>query len=54
MRWQGRRESNNVEDRRNRPGGPSLGGALAFVFRAGKAASFCWWWCWSQGTMGWI
>ncbi|EJS2980701.1 neutral zinc metallopeptidase [Salmonella enterica] len=26
MRWQGRRESNNVEDRRNRPGGPSLGG----------------------------
>lgn len=26
MRWQGRRESNNVEDRRNRPDGPSLGG----------------------------
>ncbi len=35
MRWQGRRESNNVEDRRNRPGGPSLGGR-AFVFRAEK------------------
>ncbi|HCC0890524.1 TPA: neutral zinc metallopeptidase [Salmonella enterica] len=24
MRWQGRRESNNVEDRRNRPGGPGF------------------------------
>ncbi|SUH92175.1 Uncharacterised protein [Salmonella enterica subsp. enterica serovar Typhimurium] len=53
MRWQGRRESNNVEDRRNRPGGPRWV-AQAFVFRAEKAASFCWWWCWSQGTMGWI
>ncbi|XTZ39471.1 KPN_02809 family neutral zinc metallopeptidase [Salmonella enterica] len=26
MRWQGRRESNNVEDRRNQSGGPSIGG----------------------------
>lgn len=27
MRWQGRRESDNVEDRRNRSGGgPSMGG----------------------------
>jgi len=27
MRWQGRRESDNVEDRRNQSGGPSMGGA---------------------------
>ena len=26
MRWQGRRESDNVEDRRNSSGGPSMGG----------------------------
>ncbi len=26
MRWQGRRESNNIEDRRNESGGPSFGG----------------------------
>ncbi|WJD49276.1 MULTISPECIES: KPN_02809 family neutral zinc metallopeptidase [unclassified Enterobacter] len=26
MRWQGRRESNNVEDRRNESGGPMMGG----------------------------
>nr|WP_318384767.1 neutral zinc metallopeptidase [uncultured Enterobacter sp.] len=26
MRWQGRRESDNVEDRRNESGGPSMGG----------------------------
>lgn len=27
MRWQGRRESDNVEDRRNSSGGPSMGEA---------------------------
>lgn len=53
MRWQGRRESNNVEDRRNRPGGPSLGGP-GFRLPRGKGGIFCWWWCWLQGTMGWI
>lgn len=35
MRWQGRRESNNVEDRRNQSGGPSLGGP-GFRIPSGK------------------
>lgn len=38
MRWQGRRESDNVEDRRNSSGGPSMGGAvLVFACQAVKA-----------------
>lgn len=36
MRWQGRRESDNVEDRRNSSGGPSMGGP-GFACRAVKA-----------------
>ncbi|EMV8637046.1 neutral zinc metallopeptidase [Escherichia coli] len=40
MRWQGRRESDNVEDRRNSSGGPSMGGlwaVLVFACQAVKA-----------------
>lgn len=41
MRWQGRRESDNVEDRRNSSGGgPSMGGP-GFRLPRGKAASSC-------------
>lgn len=35
MRWQGRRESDNVEDRRNSSGGPSMGGP-GFRLPSGK------------------
>ncbi|WP_029593582.1 neutral zinc metallopeptidase [Franconibacter pulveris] len=35
MRWQGRRESDNVEDRRNQPGGPMMGGG-GFRLPGGK------------------
>lgn len=35
MRWQGRRESDNVEDRRNQSGGPMLGGG-GFRLPGGK------------------
>ncbi|STQ10130.1 YpfJ protein, zinc metalloprotease superfamily [Enterobacter cloacae] len=41
MRWQGRRESDNVEDRRgDSGGGPSMGGPVS-VYPAEKAESFC-------------
>ncbi|MEL4015188.1 KPN_02809 family neutral zinc metallopeptidase [Dryocola clanedunensis] len=36
MRWQGRRESDNVEDRRNNSSGPSLGGGGGFRIPRGK------------------
>ena len=35
MRWQGRRESDNVEERRNSSGGPSMGGP-GFRLPSGK------------------
>ncbi|QEP91985.1 hypothetical protein FZ929_23555 [Klebsiella pneumoniae] len=43
MRWQGRRESDNVEDRRGQSGSPfgGGGGAAASVCRAGRAALYC-------------
>lgn len=41
MRWQGRRESDNVEDRRNDSGSPSAAAVAVSVFPAGKAVSFC-------------
>lgn len=36
MRWQGRRESDNVEDRRSNSSAPGLGGGGGFRFPAGK------------------
>jgi predicted metalloprotease len=39
MRWQGRRESDNVEDRRDESGGRYAG--AAFVYPAARAASYC-------------
>ncbi len=36
MRWQGRRESDNVEDRRNDPGSPMMGGGRGFRIPTGK------------------
>ena len=40
MRWQGRRESDNVEDRRSQSGSP-MGGGGGFVSPAAKAALCC-------------
>ncbi|QFG76437.1 hypothetical protein DMB90_02360 [Raoultella planticola] len=40
MRWQGRRESDNVEDRRNDSGSP-WAAAVVSVFPAGRAVSSC-------------
>lgn len=41
MRWQGRRESDNVEDRRSDGGGGPSMGDPAFGYPAARAVSSC-------------
>ena len=48
MRWQGRRESDNVEDRRSDSGSPLGGGGGGFRIPSGKGG--IWW----RVTMAWI